>query len=298
MRLLYFNVVVQVLLLKSRRGYSASARGRNFATRGGSSSSSRGERWERMQTTDRDRPTARKFFPNTSDLSSLSSSGRKACGFFLWDAPSALLYHWTNHLLKDCIYEGRGGHKFVRIEPGSILQLLYPWSRYSPDRCVNCGGNFHDHLTLWWSKNLYCPFDLWVDKVKEQGVRLEKNGAGKSKNDRKHSAKRHDKPDYIYHQRYVLDVGDLLGGVTNIRERRRLLKQAVAKYPLITGNVEQRKVLVGRGEQVSYVVPSFQASGRRPSASFRLVRELLLRAIDNLINVEESEKKQKAAKIH
>lgn len=43
------------------------------------------------------------------------ASGRRACGLYIWNAPSALLYKWTNHLLQDCIYEGKGGRK-VRIE--------------------------------------------------------------------------------------------------------------------------------------------------------------------------------------
>ena len=35
----------------------------------------------------------------------------RACGLYVWDAPSALLHKWCHHLLKDCVYEGRGGHK-------------------------------------------------------------------------------------------------------------------------------------------------------------------------------------------
>ena len=42
----------------------------------------------------------------------LASSGR-ACGFFLWDAPSAFLHRWCYHLLKDCVYEGLGGRKVM-----------------------------------------------------------------------------------------------------------------------------------------------------------------------------------------
>ena len=84
---------------------------------------------------------------------------RRACRFFLWDASSALLYRWCKHLMRDCVYEGKGGHRFIRIPPGSILQLLHPISRYSTDRCVFCGGSFHDHLELWWSKkHLYRVF--------------------------------------------------------------------------------------------------------------------------------------------
>lgn len=35
---------------------------------------------------------------------------RRACGFYVWDAPSALLYKWCHYLLKDHIYEGKGGY--------------------------------------------------------------------------------------------------------------------------------------------------------------------------------------------
>jgi hypothetical protein len=50
-------------------------------------------------------------------LTSISAmaAGRRACGLYVWDAPSALLHKWCTHLMRDCIYEGRGGHK-VRVE--------------------------------------------------------------------------------------------------------------------------------------------------------------------------------------
>lgn len=40
---------------------------------------------------------------------------RRACGLYIWDAPSALLYRWCNHLMKDCVYEGKGGKKVCAI---------------------------------------------------------------------------------------------------------------------------------------------------------------------------------------
>jgi len=118
---------------------------------------------------------------STHEIPSLQSHG-KACNFYLWDAGSALLHKWCNHLIKDCIYEGMGGKKFVRIRPGSILQLIYdPKSNYSPDRCCFCGGYFRDHLTLWWSKkHLYKPFDLWLSSDQENyGAAPMPNKSGK-----------------------------------------------------------------------------------------------------------------------
>lgn len=41
-------------------------------------------------------------------------TNRRACGFFIWDAPSALLYKWCHHLLKDHLIEGKGGHMVRR----------------------------------------------------------------------------------------------------------------------------------------------------------------------------------------
>jgi hypothetical protein len=50
---------------------------------------------------------------SSSSLTSIPmiSSNRRACRFYLWNAPSALLYRWCHHLQRDNIYEGRGGKK-------------------------------------------------------------------------------------------------------------------------------------------------------------------------------------------
>jgi hypothetical protein len=55
-----------------------------------------------------DRPNS--VSPSTSNVESIASN-RRACHFYLWNAPSALLSRWCNHLQKDNIYEGRGGKK-------------------------------------------------------------------------------------------------------------------------------------------------------------------------------------------
>lgn len=60
--------------------------------------------------------------------------------------------------------------QFVRIPPGSVLQLLYPCQRFSPDRCLICGGSFADHLTLWWSPHLYTPLDRLLDATTRDGI--------------------------------------------------------------------------------------------------------------------------------
>lgn len=74
------------------------------ALRGGSLQS---RRWERMDG---------QALGGTGGEQSLQSSlsaaaGGRACNFYVWDAPSALLHKWCHHLLKDCVYEGLGGRK-------------------------------------------------------------------------------------------------------------------------------------------------------------------------------------------
>lgn len=133
----------------------------------------------------------------------MAATGR-ACSLYVWDAPSALLAKWCQHLLKDCIYEGRGGHKFVRIPPGSILQLLYP-NNYSTDRCLLCGGTFRDHLTLWWGKHLYTPFDRLLDRTLEEARVVEDVKRG-SKRKRRAVVEEKD-PQYKFYAPYCRLLG-------------------------------------------------------------------------------------------
>ena len=117
---------------------------------------------------------------------------RKACGLYIWDVPSALLYKWCHYLLKDRIYEGRGGYLFVRYESNSILKLLYPCSRYSPNKCMICGGSYADHLELWWSKHLYSPFDQYLDNTYNEALTIrdeEDSGAKKTLRNRRRNNK-------------------------------------------------------------------------------------------------------------
>lgn len=64
----------------------------------------------------------------TSRVSAVSHlTAGKACYLYIWDAPSALLSRWCNHLQKDCIYEGRGGKK-VGIIMDKLLKN-YAWNK-------------------------------------------------------------------------------------------------------------------------------------------------------------------------
>lgn len=95
---------------------------------------------------------------------------RSACRLFVWDGMSASRYHVCKRLLRDNVYEGLGGKKFVRIRPRSILASLYPLSRHGPDRCLICGQSFRNHLTNRWFPRLYTPYDLYLDDVRNAGA--------------------------------------------------------------------------------------------------------------------------------
>jgi hypothetical protein len=63
------------------------------------------ERWE---------PIAN--IPRTHRFTEISTN-RRACGFYVWNAGSASMYHLCRSLMKDYVYEGRGGRK-VRVSHG------------------------------------------------------------------------------------------------------------------------------------------------------------------------------------
>lgn len=199
-----------------------------------------------------------------------SSPKRRACNFFLWDASSALLYRWCKHLMRDCVYEGKGGHRFIRIPPGSILQLLHPITRYSTDRCVFCGGSFHDHLELWWSKkHLYKPFDLHLDTILEKGV-VKTTVAPPRRRKGKYNkgiAPAITSTEYVFHRKYVQEE--------STEEIETRLKQ---KRSNEMPEWEERRI-----GPVRYTIPF----PRQFSISALVIREIVARGVDFLIALEQ-----------
>lgn len=277
--------------------------------RGGSLQS---RRWERMDG------KALGGSESTALQSSLSSAaGGRACSFYVWDAPSALLHRWCHHLLKDCVYEGLGGRKFVRIEPGSILQLLYPCSRYSPDRCIACGGSFRDHLTLWWAKHLYTPFDRNMDNTYAAGSVLEptfpglattrrrrnrsrssSSSANRGKKRTTSSSKKKSEPVpmmrvYAFHKRYVTDLDSLAPEVKvwNTELRRKVDREKGKIESKIGWRMEWRRV-ISTEKKMFYAVPTsapINGEPRKTSATETFMRYVVLGAVDRLIGLQEAE---------
>jgi hypothetical protein len=86
-----------------------------------------------------------------------------------------------------------------------VLQLLYPCSRYSADSCAFCGGTFPDHMALSWAKNLYTPFDRYLDRVREEGIVLPLTKGSKPSKKKSAVAVAPAAPQHVFHRRYVYD---------------------------------------------------------------------------------------------
>ena len=212
--------------------------------------------------------------PGRCDGKATIPTHRKACGFYIWDFPSALLYVWCHRLLRDRVYEGKGGYIFVRYESNSILKLLYPCNRYSPNKCMICGGSYEDHLELWWSKHLYSPFDLYLDQtyndaltIKEEEARtkrqrsrrnhsgIQRNQTRRKSSNRQSSVKKSsaaplqilsEPPKFCYHKRYVEDVSEIIRGIKDSKERRKRIKE---KFPGKSNH------LMVSADDVTYIAP-------------------------------------------
>lgn len=174
--------------------------------------------------------------------------------------------------------------KFVRIKPGSILQQLYPLNQHNPDKCMLCGGSSRDHLTLWWSKHLYTPYDLHLDKVYNEGVFVREEPAPVG-------VKRRNKSKipplletiHAYHRRYVFDLSLLLqNGSQKQGEREKKLSQADS---ILTpfGPLEIRKL---GSSKPTYAVPALGQNLGMERPLVKFVRSIVLTQVDGLISTQ------------
>ena len=75
------------------------------------------------------------------------------CRFFIWNFISYIKYKETMYQVKQNTLEGKGGIKFIRIQPDTLLSAWYPQLRkglIKPDACCICGYSWKDHLEFWW----------------------------------------------------------------------------------------------------------------------------------------------------
>jgi hypothetical protein len=87
------------------------------------------------------------------------------------------------------------------------------------------------------------------------------------------------RPRYVYHRRYVTDTDTEPTAVGGKKSQRGSSSESV---------LERRVV---RECNVAYTVPTVfdKMKGKRPSETLGFVREILLQAVDALINLEETE---------
>jgi hypothetical protein len=185
-----------------------------------------------------------------------------------------------------------------------MLQLLYPCSRYSPNRCLVCGGSFPDHLELWWSKHSYTPFDRHLDgtygnalivndEADESGTKSRRAGRGKTKAIQVQTAVA---PSYAFHRGYVLDISQELkpenesspSSVTDYALRLEKVKEKIAKEKTWSGGSNVR--LLSLFPTIAYAVPDVGGESRKGLALvMRSVRAQVMHAIDSLLDLQEKE---------
>lgn len=191
-----------------------------------------------------------------------------------------------------------------------MLQLLYPCSQYSPDKCLLCGGTFRDHLALWWAKNLYTPYDLYLDRVyKDGGVHLaveDSSNANMRNAKTKMSSNRPLDIEFSYHRKYVLDVTYLLHGVHRQRDKIQILQREISQRyhqiidKKVMNRVERRRhVPVGKDAPVEYIVPRpyFDANFLRMNGPAKVfiwlfARDVCLGAVDKLLDLEDIDRER------
>lgn len=189
---------------------------------------------------------------------------------------------------------------FVRFESNSILQLLYPCTRYAPNRCMICGGSFTDHLELWWSKHLYTPWDLYMDKTYKEGEIVMEEDVPKSRGNAKQTAPAIvPPPRYAFHRKYVQDVSDVIKGVTSFQEQKKLLKEKLESSRKVGKKEPLEQLRLTRFPEygVAYLTPlmpkGFSSSeGKRPSFTLGFARALCLMQLENLVAHQEHENKR------
>ncbi len=253
--------------------------------------------------------------PGNCDGRAVIPTHRKACGFYIWDFPSAVLYKWCHRLLKDRVYEGKGGYIFVRYESNSILKLLYPCTRYSPNKCMICGGSYEDHLELWWSKHLYSPFDQYLDRTYNEAlaIRDEETGTSNQRARRDNSNKQRNRtsqnnrnrrsqtksssssspvqilsepPYFSFHKRYVEDVTDVIRGIKDPRERTKLVRK---RHP-----AKSNHIMISSND-VTYITPHVGGYGNKldnyskKDAMIDIVAIMLYSCVDATINLQHWE---------
>jgi hypothetical protein len=202
-----------------------------------------------------------------------------------------------------------------------MLQLLFPCSQYSPDKCLWCGGTFDNHLLLRWKRHLYTPFDLYVSRDHQRAVDSNVAAPGGNHHHPTVANNNNSVPDFGFHRRYVADVTHMLRQLephgalprrpwnftTYSRRQWRHVQHGLSQHfsdvPL--SQLERRVVRVAASdghptEQVGplvLVVPKVtkQVLQSRPPqtiVTMLIVREMFLSAVENLVKLEQVDRQR------
>jgi hypothetical protein len=207
--------------------------------------------------------------------------------------------------------------KFVRVRPGSMLQLLHPSSRYSADRCILCGGSFRDHLSLWWylRGGLYSPYDRYVDSVLKDGVELSRVSTPAPTRPRRRKRKwftsrtrspepvvRRESRRYVFHRRYVHEIepkhkssdrisySSYQNGTTWYIEKHALIAGRPISYRFPLWDERPNTKTTSTSNKSKSGKPSIGA--KPPSIMPLLVKGLLLPAVEHLMYLEERDNRR------
>jgi hypothetical protein len=157
---------------------------------------------------------------------------------------------------------------------------------------MNCGGNYADHLELWWSNHLYSPFDRNLDKTYEGALALKEDpeqGKRGKRNSKQSKPEVTGPPTFAFHKRYVQDVSDLIRGEKDVKVQLAMVKQEFAKDKKNPGVKVQRFTKFPQ-YGVAYVIPEAKEEGRKTlSLTLKFARLLVLSNLDSWISLQETE---------
>lgn len=139
-------------------------------------------------------------------------------------------------------------------------------------------------MTLWWSKHIYSPYDLYLDRTYVHGVlqKVESESQNRQVSSRANNAA---PLRFAFHTHYVLDIGLLLNGIARRSDRRRKLRQALQEHTYVSAPADMKMCL-----GTVYVIPKIEPARRTVgNAILTLVRNRVIEAVDYLIHIEEKE---------
>lgn len=203
-----------------------------------------------------------------------STPSSSCCGFFVWNVPSAICYHWGTQLKYKHTTEGRGGVKYVRIDKKGLLKYFWPCSRFRDDSCAICGHSWKEHLLLRWPTKGNALDNYLERKLSETAELKDKESRNDySRGQSSVSSRRN------FHRNYVTD-----------REQHKPKpRRGPFSRPQRVMNKED-EIEWRESKGVFYSIPKLKDATRRKKGwGWSIAYELVLGSLDDLIAIEKVE---------